>query len=93
MIKNKGSLGEDIIQKILLYYENINPEWLLLSKGNMLKEDPVLTQMTDKHVSEMIYLIRELSEENGAIKAEKRRLKEEIKQLKEKIEHLSAVIQ
>lgn len=37
MVKNKGSLGEDIIKKILLFYDDINPEWLLTGQGSMLK--------------------------------------------------------
>jgi hypothetical protein len=82
MLKNKGSLGEDIIRKILLYYEDISPEWLLLGIGSMTKENQITPQLTDKYVSEMIQLICKLSEENGLIKAEKRQLKEEIKQLK-----------
>ena len=82
MLRNKGSLGEDVIKKILLYYENINPEWLLLGTGSMTKENQIIPQLTDKYVSEMIQLICKLSEENGSIKAEKRQLKEEIRQLK-----------
>ena len=82
MLKNNGSLGEDIIRRILLYYENINPEWLLLGTGSMTKESQITPQLTDKYVSEMIQLICKLSEENGTIKAEKRQLKEEIRQLK-----------
>ena len=39
MYKNKGDLGEDIIKKILLLYENLNPEWLLIGKGEMLKSE------------------------------------------------------
>ena len=82
MLKNNGSLGEEVIRKILLHYENINPEWLLLGTGSMTKENQIIPQLTDKYVSEMIQLICKLSEENGTIKAEKRQLKEEIKKLK-----------
>jgi len=39
MLNNNGSLGEDIIRKILLYYENLNPEWLILGVGEMLRND------------------------------------------------------
>ncbi|MDR1679506.1 MAG: helix-turn-helix domain-containing protein [Prevotellaceae bacterium] len=38
MYKNKGSLGEDIIQKIVFYYEDISPDWLLTGRGSMLLE-------------------------------------------------------
>jgi transcriptional regulator with XRE-family HTH domain len=37
MVKSNGSLGEDIIRKILLYYDNINTEWLITGAGDMLK--------------------------------------------------------
>jgi len=39
MLNNNGSLGEDIIRKILLYYENLNPEWLILGVGEMLRNE------------------------------------------------------
>jgi len=82
MLKNKGSLGEDIIRKILLYYENINPEWLILGTGSMKKEKSASPPISDKYLSEMVLLISKLSHENGIIKAEKKQLKEEIKILK-----------
>ena len=82
MLKNRGSLGEDIIRKILLYYENINPEWLILGTGSMMKEESASPLISDKYFSEMILLISNLSQENGIIKAEKKQLKEEIKILK-----------
>ncbi|GHT80198.1 hypothetical protein AGMMS50262_24270 [Bacteroidia bacterium] len=91
MVKNNGSLGEDVIKKILLYYENINPEWLLLGIGPMTKENQIIPQLTDKYVSEMIQLICKLSEENGTIKAEKRQLKEEIKQLRTENEKILSI--
>jgi len=82
MLKNKGSLGEDIIRKILLYYENINSEWLILGTGSMKKEEFVSPPISDKNLSEMVLLISKLSQENGIIKAEKKQLKEEITILK-----------
>ena len=88
MIKNNGSLGEEIIRKILLYYEKINAEWLILGVGSMLKEKPVLTQSPDKYVSELLHAICKLSEENGYIKAERKHLKEEIKLLRDENEQL-----
>lgn len=35
MLKNKANIGEDILRKILLYYEKLNPDWLILGIGNM----------------------------------------------------------
>ena len=88
MMKNNGSLGEEIIRKILLYYEKINAEWLILGVGSMLKEKSVLTQSPDNYVSELLQLICKLSEENGCIKAERKHLKEEIKLLRDENEQL-----
>ena len=34
--RNKVSL--EVVQKILMRYENINAEWLVLGKGSMIKE-------------------------------------------------------
>ncbi len=39
MLKSNGSLGEDITKKILLFYDEVNPEWLILGKGSMLKKE------------------------------------------------------
>lgn len=38
MVRNSGSIGSDILEKILLHYPDINPEWLLTGKGAMKKE-------------------------------------------------------
>ncbi|MDR1182364.1 MAG: hypothetical protein LBL13_10355 [Bacteroidales bacterium] len=51
MAKNRGSLGEDVIYKILLYYEKINPEWLLTGNGQMLKyTQPVKEEKEDEPI-------------------------------------------
>jgi transcriptional regulator with XRE-family HTH domain len=43
MVKSNGSLGEDIIRKILLEYENVSPDWLLTGDGPMLRTEPKKT--------------------------------------------------
>ena len=88
MMKNNGSLGEETIRKILLYYENINAEWLILGAGSMLKEKSTSNQPPDKYVSELLNLIRIISEENGCVKNERKQLREEIKLLKNENEQL-----
>lgn len=57
MIKSRGSLGEDIISKILLFYEDINPEWFITGNGSMLKEDLPIVKHTDLDQGEGIPLI------------------------------------
>lgn len=38
LIKNGTTIGSDKIENILQAYPEINPEWLITGKGNMLKE-------------------------------------------------------
>ncbi len=38
MLKNSGSMGEEIVRKILLFYEDINVEWFVTGNGEMLKQ-------------------------------------------------------
>jgi transcriptional regulator with XRE-family HTH domain len=36
MIRSKGSIGADIVEKILLYYDDLNSDWLITGRGEML---------------------------------------------------------
>lgn len=38
-LKNKGAIGTDKLEKILMVYPDISPNWLLTGQGNMLKSD------------------------------------------------------
>lgn len=38
MAKKGGNVGTEIAEKILLYYENLNPDWLLTGRGEMLRD-------------------------------------------------------
>lgn len=40
MVRNSGSIGSDIIEKIIRSYPDLNAEWLLTGNGNMLKIVP-----------------------------------------------------
>lgn len=39
MVKNGGSIGSDVIEKILRIYTDINADWLLTGRGSMLKTE------------------------------------------------------
>jgi phage repressor protein C with HTH and peptisase S24 domain len=41
-LKNNTGLNSDTIEKILYTYSDLDPEWLLTGKGEMLKENPEL---------------------------------------------------
>jgi len=38
MVRNRASVGSDILEKIVRIYPNLSSEWLLTGKGTMLKE-------------------------------------------------------
>ena len=38
-LKRHGSIGTDKLENILSVYKDISPQWLLLGKGGMIKED------------------------------------------------------
>lgn len=69
MVKSNGSLGEDIIRKILLEYENVSPDWLLTGSGPMLRtesrktteEAPTSPDKYDKLEKDMKKLTHDLS--------------------------------
>ena len=46
--RNKPSL--DVIQKILNTYKYLNPDWLLLGTGPMLRKEPVPSPTNNQHV-------------------------------------------
>lgn len=39
LLNKDGNIGSDKCEKILSYYIDINPDWLLTGKGNMLRDD------------------------------------------------------
>jgi len=50
--RNKASLS--VIQKIITGYPEVNPEWLLLGKGDMFKAERSPIQETEKKVTEAL---------------------------------------
>lgn len=39
MVRNNGSIGAEIISKIVKYYDDLSVDWLLTGRGNMLRND------------------------------------------------------
>ncbi|MFV0313462.1 MAG: helix-turn-helix transcriptional regulator [Dysgonomonas sp.] len=53
-LDKRGAIGTDKYLKIIEYYKDINPEWLLTGKGNMLKVDKISdSEKGDTIVSEL----------------------------------------
>ncbi len=63
-----GAINSDNCEKICYCYQDINPEWLLTGKGEMLKS-PSIEALVNKIV--------ELSSENSLLKRENETLKQE----------------
>lgn len=75
----------DILEKILLTFENINAEWLLLGTGEMLKSKEDLSAVTEpienyslKTNNEMDKIFMDLVERNLKLQNEVDRLKDEL---------------
>ncbi|MDO9633630.1 MAG: hypothetical protein Q7J05_01125 [Paludibacter sp.] len=73
-----GSITSDNCEKICYCYPDINPEWLLIGKGEMLKSGDLLElEKSDKQASieVLVQKIVELSSENTLLKKENETLK------------------
>ena len=45
-LNKKGTIGTDKYLKIIKYYTDLNPEWLLTGEGNMFKEETVQEEVS-----------------------------------------------
>ncbi len=51
VLSQKGGLSEDSIMKIISYYNDINPQWLLTGEGPMLRETHRVEPGAVKHLT------------------------------------------
>lgn len=73
-----GSINSDNCEKICYCYPDINPEWLLTGKGEMLKSGELIElEKSDKQVSieVLVKKIVELTSENTLLKKENETLR------------------
>ena len=83
LIKNNGSLGGDVIEKIVCIYTDINIEWLITGKGEMFRQ-PVAEKQSE---SDLIpYLEKQIAVKDIRIE----NLKEEIWELKKEIKDIKS---
>ena len=67
--KSKGGLYSDSIEKILCAYPELNPEWLLTGKGEMIKKKKETELLSEECVTtSMIREIKNLAAENEELK-------------------------
>ena len=91
-LNKKGAIGTDKYLKIIKYYTDLNPEWLLTGEGNMFKEETVQEEVPANE-NELITLLREKVKDKEMIIKEKTKnielLEERLKELKEQVKQLS----
>lgn len=73
MLKTSGAMGEDIVRRILLFYEDINVEWFVTGNGEMLKQKP--KEINADHGGEINEsLVRALADANAVILLQQKQL-------------------
>lgn len=67
MANSGGSLGEDIIRKILLFYDDLNSDWLIIGRGKMIKDRTISQNEAPNFVNAK--LVQALADANKALSA------------------------
>ena len=67
MANSGGSLGEDIIRKILLFYDELNSDWLIIGRGKMIKDGTISQTEAPDFVNAKI--VQALADANKALSA------------------------
>ena len=67
MANSGGSLGEDIIRKILLFYDDLNSDWLIIGRGKMIKDGTISQNEAPDFVNAK--LVQALAAANKALSA------------------------
>lgn len=89
----KSDLGNKAIEKVLMFYQDLNKVWLVTGEGEMLKESPQPKLIADQvpSLSNTEILLRDLlAERDNEIKVLNEiiwELKEEIGSLKNQLKH------
>lgn len=81
-IKNKASVGGDVIEKIYRIYTDINLEWLITGQGSMLKGQP-----------DALSLASEPGVQYGRQNEEIRCLQEQVKEYKKELDNKQKIIE
>lgn len=67
LLKNKGTLGSDMVEKILRTYPHINSDWLLLGEGEMYRNKDSAPK-NNLHQEEIVRMVEALPVEIDHIK-------------------------
>ena len=87
-----GGIGSGIIEKILTHHSDLNPEWLLLGSGPMIKEtnDSNINQIAINGNNHLIKGSGDITTENqdNSLESINRELSKRVEQLEIEINHL-----
>ena len=81
--KRLADMGESVINKIIDYCRDINPEWLLTGKGTMLRENKQSSQVPNPNDSFVYQLYKEMEAKADRLLEENISLKNKIRRLEE----------
>lgn len=98
MVKNNGSIGTEVLSKIVIYYDDLNIHWLLTGDGFMLKSSSDLipthnSSHPDHPQNSICKLCQEKDERILDLKSSIQDLKENINNLKEMNTGLNGILQ
>lgn len=89
-LDKRGAIGTDKYLKIIKYFPEINPEWLLTGEGNMLKKSTPSQEVQEVHDDKYTASLEKqvaLLEKNNALQEEKiAGLEKTIKELKNNLQ-------
>lgn len=69
----KSELSGAQLSKILTYYDDLNADWLICGRGNMLKNECVGVAANTQTFQQLVDIIDRLSAENTALRLEAER--------------------
>lgn len=81
-LDKKGAIGSDKCELILSYFPDLNPEWFLLGKGDMIKNINSEPPLNPKEELLKDELIKSLKSNNEILLRYNKRLEEDIEELK-----------
>lgn len=79
----ESSLSSSKITEILVAFPELNPDWLLLGKGDMLRGSAPAAA-PDSTIDRLLERIEDLARENGQLQAENAELRKKLARAEEK---------
>lgn len=93
-IKNNGSIGSDVVEKIFSVYDDLNPNWLLVGDGEMLKQTGNSQSSEEGQASgdQITILVRAIDRLSVSEKINSENVKELIAQGRQQTENITKLV-